>query len=127
MCHADFEIDHIRLQRQCTSTMCIRVVDLACRLRLTQQSMAVVSVNIERRIFVNIIKQSLSACCLQARELARRLGPLAGKFPRSLRTAVRLHRVPKDLEGEVWCEHVLGTSCIFSFWQLLVFASSEVS
>jgi hypothetical protein len=39
----------------------------------------------------------------QAQELARRLGPLAGKFPRSLRTAVRLHRVPKDLEGEVWC------------------------
>lgn len=39
----------------------------------------------------------------QAEELARRLGPLADRFPKSLRTAVTLHRVPKDLEGEVWC------------------------
>lgn len=42
-------------------------------------------------------------CVLQAQELARRLGPLADRFPASLRNAVRLHRVPKDLEGEVWC------------------------
>ena len=87
--------------------MCIRVVDLACKLRFAQQSMAAVSVNIERRIV-----PVLSMCYLQARELARRLGPLAGKFPRSLRTAVRLHRVPKDLEGEVWCEHLFATSSV---------------
>jgi hypothetical protein len=58
--------------------------------------------------------KALTTCCLQARELARRLGPLAGKFPRSLRTAVRLHRVPKDLEGEVWCEQNLATPYVDS-------------
>ena len=107
-----------RLHWQCTLVIFLCANHLACKLRPTQQSMVVVSVNIERRIFASQ-KQSLSASCLQARELARRLGPLAGKFPRSLRTAVRLHRVPKDLEGEVWCEHFSATSSVM-FIRLLL-------
>lgn len=41
--------------------------------------------------------------CIQARLLAKKLGPLADGFPRSLRTAVFTHRVPAELEADLMC------------------------
>ena len=40
---------------------------------------------------------------LQARQLAKRLGPLADGFPRSIMEAVRMHRVPAELEPDLMC------------------------
>ena len=37
----------------------------------------------------------------QARLLAKRLGPLADGFPRSIKEAVRMHRVPAELEPDL--------------------------
>ena len=35
--------------------------------------------------------------------MAKRLGPLAEGVPRSLRAAVRMHRVPAELEADLMC------------------------
>jgi len=39
----------------------------------------------------------------QARLLAKRLGPLADGFPRSIMEAVKMHRVPAELEPDLMC------------------------
>ena len=59
----------------------------------------------------------------QARLLAKRLGPLADGFPRSIKEAVRMHRVPAELEPDLMCAPASGP--LFSSLSLRIPARSS--
>ncbi len=50
-----------------------------------------------------VAQQMCALLAAQARLLAKRLGPLADGFPRSIMEAVKMHRVPAELEPDLMC------------------------